>query len=360
VSDLLTTPLTAWHKEHGAKMAPFAGYEMPIQYEGILAEHHHTRSQASVFDICHMGEFKLRGPKARAALSGLVTQNLETLGPGRCRYGFLLSEAGTVLDDLIIYCLSDEEYMLVVNGARAASDFAWIKARLPEGLFFEDITEITAKIDLQGPASREVLERVFNRDFSFLNYFAFVKCEFEEDPCIVSRTGYTGELGYEFYLREDRALTLWERLLAEAQVKPAGLGARDTLRLELGYPLYGQDLDENHTPAEAGLDVFVKSPANFMGKAGAFLVRTKLIALSVVGRRSARTHDPVLLASGEQVGEVTSGSFAPSLGHAIALAYVRADAANEKNYLIRASRTELEANRTELPFYKDGTARIKF
>ena len=360
MSDLKTTPLTAWHKAHGAKMAPFAGYEMPIQYEGILAEHHHTRSSASVFDICHMGEFKLRGAKARAALARLVTQNLDNLGPGRCRYGFLLSDAGTVLDDLIVYCLSDEEYMLVVNGSRAESDFAWIKARLPEDMFFQDITEITAKIDLQGPASREVLERVFERDFSFLNYFAFVKCEFEEDPCIVSRTGYTGELGYEFYIRDDRAPALWERLLAEASVKPAGLGARDTLRLELGYPLYGQDLDENHTPAEAGLDVFVKSTADFTGKAGALRRNTRLIALSVAGRRSARTHDAICLPSGEQVGEVTSGSFAPSLGHAIALAYVRADAAEEQSFLIRASRTELEATRTELPFYKDGTARIKF
>jgi len=360
MSELKTTPLTAWHREHGAKMAPFAGYEMPIQYEGILAEHHQTRSAAAVFDICHMGEFKLRGAKARSALSGLVTQNLATLGPGRCRYGFLLNESGCVLDDLIVYCLSDEEYMLVVNGSRAEGDFAWIKARLPEGMYFEDITEFTAKIDLQGPASREVLERVFARDFSFLGYFSFLKAEFEEDPCIVSRTGYTGELGYEFYLREDRALALWERLLAEAQVKPAGLGARDTLRLELGYPLYGQDLDEAHTPAEAGLDMFIKSPEDFVGKAGAFAVRSRLIPLSVAGRRSARTHDAVCLPSGEQVGEVTSGSFAPSLGHAIALAYVRADVAGEKSFLIRASRTELEANRTELPFYKDGTARMKF
>jgi len=360
VTDLKTTPLTAWHKEHGAKMAPFAGYEMPIQYEGILAEHHHTRSLASVFDICHMGEFRLKGVKARASLARLVTQNLDTLGPGRCRYGFLLSEAGGVLDDLIVYCLTDEEYMLVVNGARAAGDFAWIKERLPGDLFFEDMTEDIAKIDLQGPASREVLERVFGRDHSFLNYFSFVKCEFEEDPCIVSRTGYTGELGYEFYLRGDRALDLWTRLLAEGQVKPAGLGARDTLRLELGYPLYGQDLDENHTPAEAGLDVFMKSTADFVGKAGAFEVRSRLIPLSVAGRRSARTHDPVFLPSGEQVGEVTSGSFAPSLGHAVALAYVRKEAAGEKNFIIRAARTELEANRTELPFYKDGTARMKF
>ena len=360
MSGLMTTPLTAWHKEHGAKMAPFAGYEMPIQYEGILAEHHHTRSQASVFDICHMGEFRLKGARARAALSGLVTQNLETLGPGRCRYGFLLNEAGCVLDDLIVYCLSDEEYMLVVNGARAAGDFAWIKGRLPGDLFFEDITETTAKIDLQGPASREALERVFGRDFSFLGYFAFVKTEYGEDPCIVSRTGYTGELGYELYIRADSALALWERLLAEEQVKPAGLGARDTLRLEIGYPLYGQDLDESHTPAEAGLDIFVKSPADYVGKAGAFATRTRLIALSVAGRRSGRTHDAVCLPSGEQVGEVTSGSFAPSLGHAVALAYVRADAAGEKHFVIRAQRTELAANRTELPFYKDGTARMKF
>lgn len=360
MSGLKTTPLTDWHKAKGAKMAPFAGYEMPIQYEGIIAEHHHTRAQASAFDICHMGEFRLKGARARAALSGLVTQDLEALGPGRCRYGFLLSEAGGVLDDLIIYCLSDEEYMLVVNGSRAEHDFAWIADRLPDGLFFQDITEMTAKIDLQGPASRDVLQQAFGRDFSFLNYFSLAKCEFEDDPCIVSRTGYTGELGYEFYLREERAQNLWDLLLAQPQVKPAGLGARDTLRLEMGYPLYGQDLDAEHTPAEAGMEAFLKSPADYVGKAGALTVRTRLIPLSVAGRRSARSHDPVLLPSGQPVGMVTSGSFAPSLGHSVALAYVDQDAAREKEFIIRAARADLEANRTELPFYKDGTARMKF
>jgi len=359
VENLLITPLNAWHKANGAKMVPFAGWEMPVQYTGIIAEHQHCRTRACIFDICHMGEFSLKGPGAKDALAGAVTQNLETLAPGKCRYGFLLNPEGGVMDDLIVYRVAEDEFMLVVNGACVSSDFAAIKSRLPGGLEFTDISDATAKIDLQGPKSFEVLGRLLPGEWNKLGYFSFVKVPFEGAEMIVSRTGYTGELGYEFYLPADKAQALWEKLAADPEVIPAGLGARDTLRLEMGYPLYGQDLDTVHTPAEAGYEGMMTSQAVYVGKDKAFAVREKLVALSIDGRRSARHHDKVCLPGGEEVGVVTSGSFSPTLGHSIALAFVKAEAADSAEFVVKAAKVELPAKKAELPFYKGGTARTK-
>jgi len=363
LSDLLHTPLTAWHIAQGAKMAPFAGWNMPIQYKGIIVEHNHTREHASIFDICHMGEFTLRGAGAREALSRIVTHNLDTLGPGKCRYGFLLNEQGGILDDLIVYCMGEDDYMLVVNGACTAGDFAWIASHLPGNLQFDDISAQTAKIDLQGPQSYAVLESVLGSGLRSLKYFNHVTVEYAGSPLIVSRTGYTGELGYEFYLPAGNAQPLWDALCADPRVEPAGLGARDTLRLEVGLPLYGQDLDTDHTPTEAGMGWLLKSPAQYIGKGGDARVRHMLIPLSIPGRRAARHHDVVCLPQGEgagrEVGIVTSGSFCPSVGHSVALAYVEREHAEEAAFVIKASRAELKAARAELPFYKHGTARMK-
>lgn len=357
MENLSTTPLTEHHKSLGAKIVPFAGFAMPVQYTSILAEHAHTRSRAAIFDICHMGEFTLQGPGAAKALSACVTQDVESLGVGKCRYGFLLNDAGGVIDDLIVYRLEDERFMLVVNASRIAPDFARLRSLLPQDILLEDISAQTAKIDLQGPDAFDVLSRLVPGDWATLKYFNFTWTTFENLPLMVSRTGYTGELGYEFFLPAYKAVALWEKLLADETVQPAGLGARDTLRLEMGYPLYGQDLDEEHTPSEAGYGGLIK-PAPFMGSAGAGLVRERLIALAIPGRRSARHHDAVLC-DGVQVGRVTSGSFSPSLGHGIALAYVAMDAADKTDFTIQAAKTELAATRTELPFYKEGTARKK-
>lgn len=360
MSDILKTPLNAWHKEHGAKMAPFAGWEMPIQYEGIIAEHHHTREKASLFDICHMGEFIISGPGAGDALSGVVTHNLATLKPGKCRYGFLTNENGGVRDDLIIYCMGEDYYMLVVNGACEASDFEWVSANMPAGVTAANVSAQAAKIDLQGPASMDVIENVLGMPFRQLGYFSFVEVDFVGTKLLVSRTGYTGELGFEFYLNADHALSLWEKFLFDERVKPAGLGARDTLRLEMGLPLYGQDLDTEHTPAEAGYEMMLKSEADYVGKGKDREIKEKLVALSIPGRRSARHDDIVLSESGEEIGRVTSASFAPSLGHSIALAYLKPDAAEAEKFVIKGARTELAAEKAELPFYKEGTARMKF
>ncbi len=355
---LVKTPLSDWNRSHGAKMVPFAGFDMPVQYASILAEHEQTRKKAAVFDICHMGEFYLSGPGAAAALGTAVTHDLDTLAPGKCRYGFLLNEAGGVVDDLIVYCLAPDSYMLVVNGARIAVDFETIKARLPrQGLTFTDASAETAKIDLQGPLAYDVLAARVPGDFSGLKYFNFAFVDFAGEKLMVSRTGYTGELGYELFLPATKAVELWETLLADPRVAPAGLGARDTLRLEMGYPLYGQDLDEEHTPAEAGYGWLLASPADYVGKAGAGAIRGKLVSLEIPGRRSARHGDAVLDRNGVKVGVVTSASFGPSLGHAVALAYVDAAAAEAKEFRIQAARTELPAVKRALPFYKAGTAR---
>jgi aminomethyltransferase len=357
VENLTSTPLTDHHRGLGAKIVPFAGFAMPVQYTSILAEHAHTRAQAAVFDICHMGEFTLQGPGAAQALNRCLSQDVEALGVGKCRYGFLVNDAGGVIDDLIVYRLEAERFMIVVNASRIAADFARLEALLPDGLLLEDISAQTAKIDLQGPKSFEVLSALLPGQWSGLKYFNFTWTTFENLPLMVSRTGYTGELGYEFFLPAYKAVALWEKLLSDPRVKPAGLGARDTLRLEMGYPLYGQDLDENHTPSEAGYGGLLK-PGEFMGCAGARLIRERLVALSIPGRRSAR-HGDVVTFEGAEVGRVTSASFSPSLGHAVALAYVESDAAENTEFTIRAAKTELAATRTDLPFYKHGTARMK-
>ena len=355
----LRTPLTSWHEAQGAKMAPFAGWLMPIQYEGILAEHLHTRKHAGIFDICHMGEFRIEGPGATEALSRAVSHNLETLAPGKCRYGFLLTEKGGVLDDGIIYRFGPDSFMAVVNAACAPGDLATLRARLPESIRITDISAETGKVDLQGPDSLDVLEKIMGENFHDLGYFSFRESKWQGVPVLVSRTGYTGELGYELYLPTDKTEAFWKALLADERVKPVGLGARDTLRLEAGLPLYGHDLDEEHMPAEAGMARMMTSQADYVGREGAQTVREVLVPLQIEGRRAARHGDVLALPGGEAVGRITSGSFAPSLGYVIAFAWVAAAHADKEDFVVRASRTELPAKKVEIPFYKEGTARKK-
>jgi aminomethyltransferase len=247
--------------------------------------------------------------------------------------------------------------MIVVNAGRRAGDFAVFRERLHSSLALEDISDATAKIDLQGPESFAVLEALLPGPWRRLPYFGFTEeGSFAGSPLLISRTGYTGELGVELYCPVDKALTLWEKLLDDQRVRPAGLGARDTLRLEAGLPLNGQDLDERHTPAEAGYAAMLTSQARFTGRDGAHVVREKLTPLVLPGRRSAR-HGDIVLLDGEEAGVVTSGSFGPSVGKAIALAYIKADKTGAPQYAIKTAKTELEAEAASLPFYGKGTAR---
>ncbi len=357
----LKTPLNAWHVAQNAKMAPFGGWDMPIQYEGILAEHHHTRSSASIFDICHMGQIIIKGDGVKDKLSKALTHNLETLAVGKCRYGFLLTEKGTVMDDLIVYRLAEEKFMLVVNAACAKNDYAAVVSRIGAE-YVEDVSANFGKIDLQGPKSFEVLQRVLGQDCTDLKYFSFKYITYKGKEIMVSRTGYTGELGVELYYPRDFSVTLWEDLAADADVKPAGLGARDTLRLECGMALYGHELDEDHTVAESGLGGMLNSEAQYVGKELAKeVVKEFLVPLALEGRRSARNGDSIILESGseEVIGIVTSGSFAPSLSASIAFAYVKKQYQDNAEFIIKSGKNELLAKKTDLPFYKEGTARQK-
>ena len=327
----LKTPLTDWHVAHGAKMAPFAGWLMPIQYEGILVEHQHTRQHAGLFDICHMGEFRIRGAGADAALAAAVSHNLATLAPGRCRYGFLLTEKGTVLDDCIVYRFGPDDFMVVVNAACAAGDFATLRARLPESVALTDISEQTGKIDLQGPEAVDVLEKLLGRSLRDMPYFGFRSEAWQDCELLVSRTGYTGELGFELYVPAGRTQALWEALLADERVKPVGLGARDTLRLEKGFCLYGNDIDDTTSPLEAGLGWITKfaEGKDFIDRAAmerlkAEGVGRKLVGLKMVERGIPRHGYAIAAPDGTEIGHVTSGTMSPCLKVGVALGYVEA------------------------------------
>ncbi|MDD5725714.1 MAG: glycine cleavage system aminomethyltransferase GcvT [Candidatus Omnitrophica bacterium] len=323
---LQKTPLFQQHQKLGAGLAPFGGWLMPIQYQGILAEHAHTRQEASLFDICHMGEFMIKADPVSSGLDRLVTQEIVSMPFGSCRYGFLLNNEAGILDDLIVYRIGLSDWMVVVNAATVSGDFRHLKENLSGGSVLEDVSGRMAKLDLQGPRSREVLEGIVGARAGELKYYTFSEFKiFGSQSCIVSRTGYTGELGYEIYIAVNYAERLWETLLSGGIAKPAGLGCRDTLRLEMGYPLYGHDLDEKHTPLDAGLLKFVDFSKDFIGRdalekeqrEGA---RESLICFQADSRRSPR-HGFTISDGGRPVGRVTSGSFSPSLGTGIGMGY---------------------------------------
>lgn len=354
------TALFDRHEQAGAQLTEFAGWEMPLRYGSELAEHHAVRQRAGLFDLGHMGQIEVAGPRAGRALDRALMGGISTIAVGRARYTMILDKRGGILDDLIVYRLEENRFLLVVNAARIDTDREWIRGLLPPSAVLEDVSPQTAKIDLQGPLSLEVLLGLISDDWKDLGYFSFCRPRFRGEDILVSRTGYTGELGYEIYLPTWTALEFWEACLQDDRVRPAGLGARDTLRLEMGLPLYGQDLDEHHTPAEAGYAGLLTSPAPYVGKDRQMDVLERLIPLLIPGRRSARHADVVYGMSGDALGRVTSGSFAPSLGQAVALAYVDARFADEPEFVIRTGKAELPARRTALPFYTQGTARMKF
>ncbi len=355
------TILHAQHLELGARMGEFGGWDMPIQYAGILQEHHHTRSKASVFDICHMGEFELSGLTACGDLEMLLTCNISSLQIGQVRYGFMLNEKGGTIDDLTCYRLESERYMLVVNAGTAEKDAEWIKAHLSKETIFEDRSDSLAKLDIQGPESRHALEDVLGCTLPELGYFRFKEFDTGGASCILSRTGYTGDFGYEIYLPTTAAQQLWTKLLTHELIEPAGLGARDTLRLEMGYPLYGHELSETRTPVETSRGAFINTDKRFIGREQVSSDLDNppayLVGLMFDSKRAAREHDKVFV-NDLEIGEVTSGSVAPSLGTAVAMAFVKPECAEVgKTLLVDIRGKKFPAEIVELPFYKHGTAR---
>ncbi|MEC9290914.1 MAG: glycine cleavage system aminomethyltransferase GcvT [Pseudomonadota bacterium] len=324
----LKTPLYDHHVQLGAKMVSFAGYDMPIQYEGIKAEHLHTRASCGVFDVSHMGQFLLKGKRACEEISKLTPYNFSHLPVHKCRYTVLCTPEGGIIDDLIVTKLAEDAFYLVVNGATLDKDRAWLWENLPADVTLEDMAEY-GLIAVQGPKAEEVMHLIFDEvEFSVLKKMSYVDAAFEGHPCRITRTGYTGEDGFEISIANNMIPALWEDLMAEPHVKPIGLGARDSLRLEVGFPLYGHDMDDKTTPLEASLGWIVdKAHDGYMGcemiegqmNQG---LKKKRVGLTLVDKGIAREGAAIFSEDGEEIGKVTSGGFSPTLERAIAMGYV--------------------------------------
>ncbi|MEN2992491.1 MAG: glycine cleavage system aminomethyltransferase GcvT [Bacteroidia bacterium] len=324
------TPLRAIHAQLGATLGPFAGWEMPLRYRSELAEHQAVRTQAALFDLSHMGEFLVRGSQAKAFLQKMLSNDAAKLSPGRAQYTFLLNPDGGILDDLIVYCLEEELYLLVVNAATTAKDRAWLEAHLPaSGVTLEDISEDTVLLALSGPESTAILGRLTVAPIADMPYYSVRKAEVAGIPqVLIATTGYTGEWTYELFVRAKHGADLWEALQAQG-VSPAGLAARNTLRLEMGYLLYGTDIDESTTPLEAGVEWAVKlHKEEFIGKSALLRQKAQGLKRRLVGLRSEsvralpRNGMPLLNSEGQPIGRITSGSISPTLQCGIALGYV--------------------------------------
>jgi aminomethyltransferase len=316
------------HKDLGARMVPFGGWEMPVQYSGIIDETNAVRNSVGLFDISHMGRVHLQGDGATAMLQTLTTNNVEKLPPGRAHYSLLTNESGGCIDDIIVYRAGDEEYWVVINASNRSRDISWFQAHLPSGVTFEDWSDRTAMIAVQGPSALQLLSKSLDNPLEDLGRFSFTTGSFCGTPITICRTGYTGEDGAEVILPPAIAETFWRNLLAAGAVS-CGLGARDTLRVEAGYPLYGHEIDDNLGPVEAMLMWVVdlgKGP--FTGR-DAILRRKeqgaarRLVGVLAPGRLSPR-QGYTLLSGEETVGEVTSGTFSPTRGCGIGMAYVAA------------------------------------
>jgi aminomethyltransferase len=347
------------HRRLGARLTSFAGFEMPVFYTSILDEHRAVRESAGLFDVSHMGQLHLTGPGAEAALERLLSCPVASLRPGRVRYGLLCNEAGGVVDDVTVYRLGPDAFFLCVNAANVARDREWVGAHLPGGVTLDDRSDETALLALQGPRSAELLAGLGGPELGGLARFAFGEAKIAGRAALVSRTGYTGCDGFEIYLAGEDGPFLFEALLEAGrglELRPAGLGARDTLRLEAALPLYGHELDETTSPLEARLDRFVKLEAGgFLGAES--IARRKraghprLLAGFVLEGRGVARAGHALCAGGAPVGVVTSGAPSPTLGRAIGLGYVPPPLAEPGSRLeVRVREREIPARVVPTPF----------
>lgn len=361
---LKRTPLYDEHRALGARLVEFSGWEMPVQYSGILEEHRAVRERAGLFDVSHMGEFRVEGPGALDFLQGLVPNNVSRLGDGQALYTQICNEQGGTLDDLLIYRLGDERYMAVVNAGTMEGDWNWFtkQAAGSSDVALTNVSDQTGLIALQGPRALEILQPLTETDLSAITYYHFVEGSVSGISCLISRTGYTGEDGFELYCASGDVVALWRKLLeagAAYGLLPAGLGARDTLRLEAGYCLYGHELSDEITPLEAGLGWTVKlnKADDFIGKQALVDekrdgLRRKLVGIELRERGIPRAGYPILR-DGQQIGEVTSGTMCPTLGHAAALGFVPpSDATPGTELAVEIRGKAIPAVVTPLPFYK--------
>lgn len=361
------TSLNAIHQELDAQLIEFAGYEMPVKYSSINEEHLTVRESVGMFDLSHMGEFHLAGPGAVTFVDGLVTNDVAALEPGQILYTPMCYPDGGIVDDLLVYRLGDDELMLVVNASNIEKDWAWVEEHLPaEGVTAENRSYQTTLVAVQGPGAEKVLSAVTELDLSGLAFYAWTRGTVAGiDDVLVSRTGYTGEDGFEIYLPDEDGPALWRALWphnVEAGGRAIGLGARDTLRLEMKYALYGNDIDKTTNPLEAGLKWTVKlDKGDFIGRESLLEVKRnkvsrKLICFEMLDRGIARHGAPCHDDDGAEIGVVTSGTMSPSLGKPIGLAYLnRGHTKSGGEFLVEIRGKLRRAVVVKPPFYKDGS-----
>jgi aminomethyltransferase len=357
------TPLHDRHVALGARLVEFAGFEMPLEFTGVVDEHMGVRSSAGIFDVSHMGEISVSGDGALDYVNRLTTNDASRLDPFQAQYTLMLNDSGGVIDDFLVY-RRKYDYLMVVNAANTSRVMEWITERAPAGVRIENLSDETGLIALQGPRAEEIFASVYDDNVAGLGYFRSMGATLADAPCLVSRTGYTGEDGFEIYVNAASAGDVWDILMsADPPPKPCGLGARDTLRLEMAFRLHGSDMDETTTPLEANLGWTVKlDKGEFYGREA--LVRQKaegvprkLIGLRSEAKRFARRGSAVF--SGKQrIGEVTSGGFSPSLKCGIALAYVASPfARHDTEFKIDVRGQMIDAVFEKGPFYRKETQR---
>lgn len=349
-----TTILFEEHKKLGAKIGAFANWQMPIQYTSIIEEHNWTRTNASIFDICHMGEFMIYGDLEKSNLDKICSRKLSSMKNNSCKYGFMLNEKAGIIDDIVVYKLEKNKWMLIVNAANIEKDEKHLRENFSKYAVLENISDKTGKLDIQGPLSKDVMKKYFGERIENIRYYQLDQFQIENENIIVGCTGYTGEIGYEIYASLEKTKFLWDLLLQDERVKPAGLGARDTLRLEMGYCLYGQDINEETNPIEANLEKFVDYNKEFIGKKSLVELKKKGIEKNLVGiitnfSRSPR-HDYKIYLDQQEIGVITSGTFSPSLRTGIGLGYVKIgyDNLNTKVFI---GENKISGIITSKPFY---------
>lgn len=357
------TPFTQKHIDLGAKMAEFAGYNMPISYSGINEEHQTVRNNAGVFDVSHMGEFILKGPDALDLIQRVTTNDASKLTDGKAQYSCLPNNEGGIVDDLLVYCVeTNNVYMLVVNASNIEKDWNWISQHNTKGVEMHNISDKTGLLAVQGPKAVQYMQTLTDMDITNLKYYTFTKGTFAGiENVLISATGYTGAGGVEIYFedKDNNAEIIWNKIFeagAPHGMKPIGLAARDTLRLEMGFCLYGNDIDDTTSPLEAGLGWITKFTKDFTSRSifeaqKAEGLKRKLVGIEMIDKGIPRHHYKVQDANGNEIGFVTSGTQAPSLGKAIGMAYVTKENTAEGTEVFVAVRDKaLKAKVVKIPF----------
>ena len=363
-SRLKRSPLHPRHLTLGAKMFEFAGWEMPLSYTSLLAEHQVVREAAGLFDLSHMGQIEVRGKKALDLLNQLTVNDLAKLALGQVQYNLFCQADGGVIDDLTIYRTGEERYLLCVNAANTVKDFDWLAAHQAAGVELEDRSSYSCLLAVQGPEAKICLQKVWPKEMAWPNYYWFSPLPFDKEEVLFSRTGYTGEDGVEIYLSAQGGLRLWDRILELTRplgLAPVGLGARDTLRTEMKYALYGHDISETTTPLEAGLSWLIKwDKGDFIGRDALLKqkeagIKRKLVGFEMLGPAIPRPGCNIL-SQGRLLGQITSGTYSPSLKKGIGLGYVKIEFAQVGRQIELEIRGKLQqAKIVPTPFYRQGS-----